>query len=185
MKRSLLAIFAIAGLMSLQAQAGLLIEPVVGYTVGQNLDFEHGSSYNGGTGPSYGGRIGGQSFGLQVGLDLLKSNINMNDSDFKSNLNLTEWAGFIGFEFPLLFRIYGGYIFKADGTIDDSTGKESRLEDGRGVKAGLGLTFLPLIDINLEYRKGTFGTTHKTGMNSSDDTNYHAYMLALSLPLNI
>jgi len=74
-------------------QAALLIEPVVGFNLGTKYDLKYDAfpvfndSYSGGSGVSYGGRLGYQQLGLQLGLDYLKSSIDMNTSDLKENIS--------------------------------------------------------------------------------------------------
>lgn len=184
--------------ISFNAKAELLLEPVVGYSMGIKGEFKEGDisgggttaseKFSGGSGPSYGGRIGYQKLGFQVGLDYLHSSINPSDKEFKSNLDMNEWAAFVGFEFPILFRVYGAYIFSADaeGKYDTGTRFEKlTLKDGSGVKAGLGFTLLPFLDINLEYRRGTFGEWKAGARKVEGDVNYDVYMIGLSLPFTI
>ncbi len=183
MKR-FLVLFFISIFSISYAQAELLVEPVIGYNIGSKFDFENGKAYSGGTGAAFGGRLGYQKLGFQVGLDYLHSSIDMDDKDFDKNVSMNEWAGFVGFEFPILLRVYGGYIFSASGETK-SNNVDVDLKSGSGFKAGLGFTLLPFLDINFEYRKGTFGEW-KAG-NTKFDTNvdYNSYMIGLSLPFTI
>ncbi len=181
-----------------QARADLLIEPVVGYSMGINGEFAKGKvsgggtttkdSFSGGSGGSFGGRLGFQKLGFQIGADYLHSSINPDDKALKGNLSFDEWAGFVGFEFPILLRVYGGYIFSAEGQgkyVSAGTTQKLTLKDGSGVKAGLGFTLLPFLDINLEYRHGTFGEWKAGSTKVTGDVNYSVYMIGLSLPFTI
>ena len=171
------------------AKAALLVEPVVGYNLGSKIEIEDGKNYSGGSGPSFGGRLGYQKLGFQIGLDYLNSNINPDHDDFDSNVKMNEWAAFVGFEFPVLLRAYAGYIFSATGQstkYDDSTGggnKKIELSGGSGVKVGVGFTILPFVDINFEVRQGTFGDNKLGGTSFDKDIKYSTYMLGLSVPL--
>ncbi len=179
------------------SQADLLIEPVVGYSMGLNGTINGATSgaatlqkddFKGGSGASYGGRLGYQKLGFQVGLDYLHSGINPSDKAFKGNIDTDEWAAFVGFEFPVLLRVYGGYIFSANGSgkYDSGTGVEKiELNSGSGFKAGLGLTLLPFLDLNFEYRKGTFTELKSAGYKFEADTDYSVYMVGLSLPFQL
>jgi hypothetical protein len=168
-------------------KAEILIEPLVGYSLGSKVEIEDGENYSGASGPSFGGRLGYQKLGFQLGLDYLNSNINMDDDDFKSNVKTNEWAAFVGFEFPILIRAYAGYIFSATGESekynDSVLGRQTlKLEGGSGLKVGVGFTLLPFLDINVEMRQGTF-TDNKIGSTSFDkDVKYSSYMVGLSLP---
>lgn len=183
MKIAQLFILILAFLIISPAKASLLIEPVVGFNAASKLDIKDGSSYSGGLGLGYGGRIGYQNLGFQLGLDYLKSSIDMDDRDFKKNVDATEWAAFVGFEFPILVKVYAAYIFSAEGDSKGENGK-IKFQDGTGVKLGVGFTLLPFLDINLDYRRGTFDKTKYDGGNLGE-TDFSAYMLSLSLPFTL
>lgn len=172
------------------SKAALLIEPVVGFNVGYKLDLKfdppqqaNNDTLTGASGASYGGRLGYQNFGLQLGLDYLKSNIN--SKDFDDPISVSEWAGFIGYEFPVLFRIYAGYIFTGTGNTTDSLGNKTELSKESGTKLGVGFTGLPFIDINLEYRTGTWTQLTSSGTDLDGEFSYSTIMLGLSAPFTI
>ena len=168
---------------STQAQAGLLIEPVVGYSVGKfNSEYEFGGATvqkddDSLKGTSYGGRLGYQNLGFQLGLDYLASSLQIDGNDFGTS----EFAGFVGFEFPILVRVYAGYVFSGTGTLEDDNGDESKLKGGTGPKIGVGFTLLPFLDINLEYRRVTYDS-FDAGAGATLDADYSATMLSFSLP---
>lgn len=183
MKFAQLALLLLAFLMIKPATAGLLIEPVVGYNVGsfesENIDKENF------TGPSFGGRLGYQNLGLQLGIDYLRSSLSVDDNSYKSDLTTSEWAGFVGFEFPILLRVYAGYIFSGTGEtkFNDGTSREKlELKNGTGMKLGVGFTALPFLDINFEYRKGKYDEFKFDGTKFDEDSDYTAYMIGVSLP---
>ena len=158
MKVAQLFILILAFLIIKPASAGLLIEPVVGYNVAKfgvdNPSYDEEKAI----GPSFGGRLGYQKLGFQLGLDYLHSSLDVDDNAFKENVTSNEWAGFVGFEFPVLLRVYAGYIFAATGESKLTGNQKLELSEGSGMKLGVGFTGLPFVDINFEYRKGTFGT---------------------------
>jgi hypothetical protein len=167
-----------------RANAGVLIEPVIGYNFGTSLDVEDDEEYTGGTGLAYGGRIGYQQLGLQLGLDYLSSSVDMKDDDFDKNVDMSEWAAFVGFEFPVLVRVYAGYIFSATAT-SESQGLDLEMNKGTGTKIGVGFTGLPFVDLNVEYRTGSF-KDYDIGTTTVDDkVNYKSIMLSASLPFNL
>lgn len=193
-----LGLLLFSSLFAFNASAELLLEPVVGYSLGlsgkvHEADASGGGTvvenkFSGGGGVSYGGRLGYQKLGFQVGLDYLHSTINPDDKAFKSNLDINEWAAFVGFEFPILFRVYGAYIFSADGQGKYDTGssfEKLTLKDGSGFKAGLGFTLLPFLDINFEYRNTTFGEWKAGSTKVEGDVDANIYMIGLSLPFTI
>lgn len=170
------------------ANAALLLEPQVGFSLGSKLDFKDGEKYSGGMGLSYGGRVGYQNMGLQLGLDYLASSVDMDDKDFKSNVKTSEWAAFAGFRFPILVKVYAGYIFSATGDSKvDVLGSSQNLDlsNGSGYKLGVGYTLLPFVDLNLEYRQGTYGEYKVGGTKIKEDVNFSSYLLSVSLPFTI
>lgn len=183
MKIARLFILVLAFFIIKPASAGLLLEPVLGYSMLTRLKTDTpGQGSEKGAGPSLGGRIGYQNLGFQLGLDYLRTTYNMKNDDFKDDLNASEWAGFVGFEFPVLLRVYAGYIFSANGESQVGNGTKVTVSEGSGMKFGVGFTGLPFIDINLEYRRGTYSEFKVGGVKSNVDTDFNAYMISLSLP---
>lgn len=166
-----------------QANAALLIEPLVGYSYGK---FNQEQEALGVTekddhtlkGTSYGGRLGYQNYGFQLGLDYLASSMSQDGESLKTS----EFGGFVGFEFPILVRVYAGYVFSGSGdtTVNDI---DYDLKGGTGPKLGVGFTLLPFLDINLEYRRISYDTVKEDGV--SLDADYSATMLSFSLPFTI
>lgn len=188
MKIAQLFILVLAFLIIKPASAGLLIEPVVGYNFGK-VESDSSEKF---TGSSVGGRIGYQNLGFQLGLDYLKSSLKLDDNDYKENVSLDEFAGFVGYEFPILLRVYAGYIFSANGTsklkADLGSGAQEynlKMKDGTGTKLGVGFTVLPFLDINFEYRNGKFDKTTLGGFETEDKTKYQSFMIGVSLPFVI
>ncbi len=160
------------------ARADLLIEPVLGYSYGKFMSGISGDDDEQMDGPSYGGRLGYQNLGFQLGVDYLNSTLDVKDT--KDNLKASEWAGFIGFKFPVLLRVYAGYVFSGSGDLGNT-----ELTKGTGPKFGIGFTGLPFININLEYRTINYDKM-KIGNTTIDaDASYNAYLLSLSLPFAI
>ena len=182
MKFAQLFILVLAFLIIKPASAGLLIEPLVGFSKGEVTTTSDGIAKDkfDFTGMSYGGRLGYQQLGFQLGLDYLNSNNNVDDNDWDSYTS-SEWAGFVGFEFPVLLRVYAGYIFSATGEADYQNLKVDFIE-GSGTKFGIGFTGLPFVDINLEYRSVTYGDAEVSGAKVGQEQTYDAYMLSFSLP---
>lgn len=160
-------------------KASLLVEPVLGFNLGTDLDIEN-QDYSG-SGAAFGGRLGYQQLGFQLGVDYLRSSIDLDDNDFDKDVTMSEWAGFVGFEFPILLRVYAGYIFSSQGE-SKSDGTTTKFNDGTGTKLGVGFTGLPFVDINFEYRKVKFDE-FKAGPIKTD-ADYQTYMVSLSVPLN-
>lgn len=156
------------------SQAGLLIEPLIGYNFTSKTSTLE-KNYNTGDGVGYGGRIGFASGdGFQLGFDYLKSEINMSSNDFDKDIYEEDLGGFVGYKFKRIFKIYGTYIFSATGNTKISQ-KSENLENGTGFKFGVGCTILPLLDVNLDYRK--------VGFNK--DIAVDSMMLSVSVPINL
>jgi hypothetical protein len=183
MKFAQLFILVLAFLIIKPASAGLLIEPLVGFSKGELTLTTDGINKDKGdfTGMSYGGRLGYQQLGFQLGLDYLNSNNTIDDGSL-DKITSSEWGGFVGFEFPVLLRVYAGYIFSATGEGEDDSNNNVDFIDGTGTKFGIGFTGLPFVDINLEYRSVTFGDAEFLGSKIGFEQEYDAYMLSFSLP---
>ena len=115
--------------------------------------------------------------------DYLSSSININDNAFDSNVDTSEWAAFVGYEFPVFLRVYAGYIFSGTGEYKDGSKNKVELSEGFGSKFGVGFTGLPLVDINLEYRMGKFDKFEVAGVEGNTEFKYSSILLALSVPL--
>lgn len=175
------------------AHAALLLEPVLGYNVSSKVTIEgditnREESYSGG-GMAYGGRIGYQNLGFQLGLDYLNSSVDLDDNDFDSNFKSSEWGAFVGFEFPILLRVYAGYIFSAtaESKITNGLGGYNAVDfnSGTGAKAGVGFTLLPFLDVNFEYRRLTYEDFKAGGQKFERETDANYFMLGISLPFTI
>lgn len=186
MKIAQLFILILAFLVIKPVHSGVLIEPVLGYSMLNTFELDVPDSSNEkGSGPSIGARLGYQNLGFQLGLDYLRSSYSMEDNDFKENLVSNEFAFFAGFEFPILLRVYAGYIFAGNAETEaDVLGSKVDVEykDASGMKLGVGFTGLPFIDINFEYRKGEFSEAKFGSAKVDEKTDFSAYMISLSLP---
>ena len=177
---------------SLTASAGLLIEPLVGYNVITKFDGESGSG-----GGAYGGRLGYQNFGFQLGLDYLSSTIALDSDDTDDDFKTSEFGAFVGYEFPVFFRLYAGYVFSASSNTievadeDGGPDNEATYLDGSGAKFGIGFTGLPFVAINFEMRSIQFDTTEVKDGGSGIETEIDdgvklaAYLISLSIPIDI
>ena len=102
------------------------------------------------SGAGFGARVGFQTFGLMLGgvYETIPS-ITQERNDTESDRGSSSKLGvFVGYDFPLFLRVWGTYFL--DVSAEDEDGKD--LSDGydSGVGAGVGLTFLPLVSLNVE-----------------------------------
>ena len=147
------------------ARAGILIEPYVGYNLlASTMTFGAGA----------GGALDGQSvklsdtglgYGLRLGYslpmvffaaDYSMSNLSSSVTEKPAGSTVTTEASTgtslgvtVGLDLPLL-RPYVGYI------LDDQVKNDSATTSGSGFKAGIGISMLPLIRVNLEYLTRTW-----------------------------
>lgn len=162
------------------AQADILLEPYLGYQTG-TLKMT-GSTDTKATGLVYGARAGYQSLGLMVGLDYLTGALKDDDTP-SADVTPSDLGIFAGYNFPVMLRVYGVYVLKAESKSKDSSGTAT-LKEGKGIKLGVGFTPLPLVSINLEYFQNEYdkvdvgGTTY-TNLNPKTS----GYGLTVSLPL--
>lgn len=166
---------ALAGL-SLPAQAGLHVEPFLGYHMGK----DDSTPENDITGTEMGARVGFSTLGLSVGGELSKGMYDV-DSNPSVDLEPTNMGIFAAFEFPILVRAYATYIINAKADYGSSTEIE-----GSGVRLGVGFTGLPFIAINVEYIDTTYdecsGSVACVGWS---DYKSKLYGINVSLPLDL
>lgn len=186
-----LAVAVFFSFITLSSQAAVLIEPILGYNLDGVLRVEDDvtgqtKTGGGGSGAAYGGRLGYQKLGFQIGVDYLNSKMK-----FKSEEPIvsSEWGAFVGFEFPILLRAYAGYIFSASAeaeNIDTGNGgtADANYSGGTGAKVGIGFTLLPFVDLNLEYRRTQYDELKVGSLpKSSDERTFSTFMVGVSLPL--
>src|SRR3989344_6657241 len=91
------------------AQADFLIEPYLGYHTGEREG--GGLTKSDVSGITYGARAGYKHMlGLMFGLDYMTGKWE-DDATVKSDLTPSSLGVFVGFEFPILLRVYGVYGF--------------------------------------------------------------------------
>lgn len=178
MKKILLTLAFIA--LPLGAHASLLLEPYAAYNY---TSIDDTANTENGSGAALGGRIGYSTLGLQAGLDLLSSTSHLGGA-YDNNMTGMQYTAFVGFKFPILLRAYAGYTFMANAdTKVDATGDKVKFSDGKGYLLGASFTGLPFIDINFEYRKGTYDKTKIGGVDQGHKADYSTYLVSVSLPL--
>lgn len=160
------------------AHADLLLEPYVGYQTGK---YKGGGSSTDFSGLDYGARIGWQQLGLMVGLDFMTGKMTDKDTP-KSDITPQSFGVFVGYNFPVLLRVYGVYGFSNSMKFEQS-GASGKFEGSPQLKIGLGYNFLPLLSIALEYTTGTYDEFN--GRNMGTDMTTSAYGLSVSVPFTL
>ncbi len=150
------------------ALASVLIEPYVGYSLGGKIDLKETSQKYDYSGMNYGGRLGVDYLGLMGGfaydhgsytatykepsssIDLLKS---LNES-LDSEWSVNSYGVFVGYNFPILFRVWGTYFLSADWKATKDGGgefKDNKMKS-TAYELGFGYKILPILSLNLQYR---------------------------------
>jgi hypothetical protein len=213
MKKSILNILLLA-LLSPSILAGLLIEPYVGYNLGMSSDYKATVSGAAGAykssptaGPEYGGRLGYSFLGLFVAADYSMLSFDSKDTittldgsavtgtEDKSSVDQTAMGLAVGYELPILLRVWGKYLFDVGWDVNNTTLTPTTTEEisGSGIAVGLGFTALPFLNIYAEYQSVTMDTVDKATTSSGDvKANYTDYerkrtsiTIGISLPLDI
>lgn len=179
-------LFSINFLTSQQAQAGFLIEPFVGYTLSGETEDSTGS--NDVTALNYGARLGLTTLGFMYGIEYNMGNYTVEGDNGDADGDFTNLGAFVGYEFPIMFRVWFSYYFNSTAT-PEAEGNSDFDFNGSGTSIGLGYTGLPFVSINLVYTTNTFdeieGTILGNSVNTSltEDLTMETITLGVSLPL--
>lgn len=174
------------GLVSLAsappAQAGLLVEPYLGYHTGKIK--QSGNPDSDVKGMSFGGRLGYQQMGVMAGLDYMTGSWTTESSGYKFDVTPTQLGLFVGYSFPMMLRVYGVYSFQADGKIKNGALNYDQTQKGTGIKLGVGFTVMPLLSLNVEYLSATF-TKDKNGNKLNPEVKNDLFGLTVSVPFDL
>lgn len=165
-----------------KAHADLLLEPYIGYAWGKaratNTAGDEISNKD--TGVTYGGRVGWERLGLMLGVDY-QSGQWTRDTSTKLDVTPSDLGVFVGYNFPILLRAYGEYVFSAQEKVSNANG--SNTFKGSGIKLGVGYTALPLLAIGLEYKSNVYDKDNNAVTPPS--AKEEIYALTVSLPLTL
>ncbi len=135
-------------LWATSAKADLLLEPFVGYMPSGTIKV--GASEENLSGAVFGARVGWSSaLGLMLGVDYTTGMLKDADAP-KSDLTPKNLGAFVGWDFPLLLRVWGVLGIK-DSVDAESTSSKVSYDGTTSLKLGVGLTTLPFISLNAEY----------------------------------
>lgn len=175
--KKLLAIFALSAFSVSLAHAGVLFEPFVGF---ENGSYEVGSSEGDVAGATYGARLGMTTMGFMFGgeYSLTAGKRKPDGATPDSDADLTDTGVFVGYEFPVMFRIYATYFVSSK--LDD----ENLNDDykGTGTRIGIGYTGLPFIAINVEMINRTYDEYGSIDLTNDLKTSTFAVNISLPLP---
>jgi hypothetical protein len=183
MKKNLLLLTALVSMFYYagNAQAGFLLEPFAGMEFNSTGDAA-GSDVDI-TGTSVGARVGFQNLGLMLGLDGRKISLNLEtENGYDFDIAYTQLGLFVGYDFPMMLRIWGNYVFSLEGENEDSNTKYT---DGSGLVLGLGYKVVPFVSLNFEM--GNTKTTKVKSGSTEIDSDYkiNSYLLSVSFPLTL
>ncbi|MDD0853320.1 outer membrane beta-barrel protein [Halobacteriovorax sp. GB3] len=192
MKKLLLVLCAT---LMVNAQAGVLVEPYLGYRLVSGEDSNSSKTEYDYNGSVIGGRLGYQFLGFMGGLDYSRGlgayELEQKDSSGTSKNDYTQssFGLFAGYELPILLRAWVTYWMsnKLEGDSGAVNGDEF---NGSGYGLGIGFTGLPFVSLNLEYRNMTYdeffdkaaGTT--TALSGDSEIGMSEILLSVSLPLD-
>ncbi len=165
---------AMALILTPRAHASLLLEPYLGYHTGtvknpNSVDM---------SGVSMGGRLGLQNLGLMGGIDYMTGSWTAKSTP-SATVTPSDLSVFVGFNFPIMLRVYAEYGLSSALKFATSAGNDT--DKGTNIKLGVGFTTFPLISINVEYIAGTY-TKHDGGSLNPTVTD-SMLGLTVSLPL--
>lgn len=180
-------IFALL-LVGAQSQAAFLFEPNLGYAVSGNLDPGPPITYTF-SGLEYGARLGYDAMGLQVGAGykgMLETEYAPSVGSQKPKVSGTQYAAFLGYQFPVMVRILAEYIF-----LDYGNSKLSPSDltyKGSGYRIGAHYSVIPMLNIGMEYYAITYTEVkdNVSGVSASLSTQQkkNAIVIIASVPIS-
>lgn len=189
-KNTLLGLFTVLSLGFSSANAGVLLEPYLGYKIASgDRAITTATEYSFNT-PTIGGRVGYQFLGFMAGLDYSMSTGSFGletktlTTTTEVNNDQDQFGLFVGYNLPILFRVWGTYFLSSN--LEQADGDENK---GSGFALGAGFTGLPFVSLNLEIRSISYdefydksaGTT--TTLNPTSD--YTEVLLSVSMPIDL
>lgn len=198
-----LVVLGFVHLLASESQAGILLDPYLGYGLGAS-SLKYGASAAGGlasttsefdnSGATIGARVGYTLPLIWFSLDYAM--LSGGKSKAKAaggtdyDLSASTLSALIGLKIPF-FRAWLGYSLMNSSVIKTSAGVESTL-DGPQMKLGFSYTGLPLIALNFEYKSNEFkkyktGSTEYTIPEATflDSAKATEYMLSVSVPFDL
>lgn len=181
MKRILILVVSFLTLLpfSRSAQAGFLVEPF--FQFGLSGDSEQGSTSNDLSSTIMGARLGFTTLGLMYGIEYATGTFSIDTSGGDSDGDSTDMGLFVGYEFPILVRVWLSYYLQSAAEIDGSNLKYK----GSGTQIGVGYTGLPFISFNLTMLTRSYDEVEsgETTLNVNPEWEHNTYLLGISLPL--
>jgi hypothetical protein len=172
MKRILMSLISVL-IMCSSANAGILLDPYVGYIITGDSS---GSKI---TGNDLGVRIGYSNLGFGIGADVTFAGTYTYENSGVSTSGKPLHTGiFASFALPILFRGYATYFVNtkvADGSTNIT---------GNGTKLGVQYTGLPIVAIGVEVYTMNVTDVEVAGVKASASGTQTQTRLAVSAPFN-
>lgn len=189
------AVFLVLGLFfQTRAESAFLIEPYLGYKAYTEADQTLSNNVTkwSAEGPAYGARLGYSYFGLMTGLDYSvgefelkrQTTILLSTQSTKDKYKSQTFGFFLGYELPLLLRVWGSYFLSSSYEDQDGSNQMDRFR-GSGYGAGFGWTSLPWISLNLEIRRFEFDTFRKQKLPQAEIPSPTEILFSVSIPLKL
>jgi len=185
MKKFIILTIAMISLFmySEKSRAGLLLEPYAGIHFNSKVGIKSTNDSESVSGSAVGGRLGFQNLGLMLGLDAKMGTYKISNQSTNDELKYKEYGFFIGYDFPILLRVWGEYIFSGTGELNDSKGEYSKIS---GTKLGIGYKIIPFVSLNLEIGNTTYKDYEfDAGGKSTNQVDFNTYLLSLSIPITL
>ena len=175
MKKNLLILLFFAFVVN--AKADILVEPYVGINVGGKIENSDIGFDENLSGTALGARLGWQQLGLFLALDYRTTSLEFSKGSSDYDLDESQYSAVVGYDFPILFRVWGQYVLGGEGKIGGDG--DAKLKNPSGTILGVGFTGLPFVSLNLEMANYKYDKMDST----SSDTDISTYLLSVSLPL--
>lgn len=169
MKKYALCLLAVMGLSS-YAHAAFMVEPYLGYEMGEDPDTANSDV----KATHIGIRLGGSTLGFMYGFEYDTYSGDYEVGSAKVDLDGSDLGGYVGYNFPVLFNVRLSYFLVSKADVGSSE------FEGNGMKIGIGFTGLPFVNINLDRITRTYDEQDGASISDSD---IESYMLSVSLPL--
>ena len=171
MKKLILGFVSIV-LLGATAQAGIILDPYLGYAIS-------GSNSSGSkvSGSDMGVRLGFNTLGFGLGLDAtLAGTYKYENNGVSGDMTPSHLGVFVSYAFPVLVRAYGTYFVNSK--ISDSTTTVT----GNGTKIGVQFTGLPFIAVGVEIYNMNYTDVEISGLKASTSGTETQTRLAISAP---
>lgn len=157
------------------AKAGILVDPYIGFGTQKSTLDATSSNFDEDTQTAkfLGSRLGYSYLLFSAGIDYQV----LEDEDLsQKNISL-----FVGVDLPILLRAWAEYF--VDSSFDHDLIDEVDFKDGYSL--GLGFTALPFVSLNLEAQFLNYDMSLKSQPSNKFEASSAAYILSVSLPLDL